>query len=162
MKNSITTKGFTLIELIVVITIIGLLVAVVLASLSVSRQKGRDAQRASQTQEILKAFELFYSNNGVYPNDGVSGVGHAPVLLSSTGAQIQSSGLMPRIPEDPLYDSAEGYRYCSSDEGNSLALLVNIENDSGTDYCVVSRGPLEYSNTLCSGIASLDRCATKF
>ena len=50
------SRGFTLLELVIVITIIGIISAIVLVALGESRAKGRDGQRAAQTQEFLKAF----------------------------------------------------------------------------------------------------------
>ncbi len=49
------TRGFTLIELLVVIAIIGLLASIILASLNTAQQKGRDARRVSDLQEIGQA-----------------------------------------------------------------------------------------------------------
>src|ERR1700722_13880120 len=48
-------SGFTLIELLVVIAIIGLLASIILASLNTAQQKGRDARRVSDLQEIGQA-----------------------------------------------------------------------------------------------------------
>ncbi len=77
MYSSRTTNtGFTLLELLVVITIIGLLATIVMASLSVSRQKSRDATRKSQIEEIVKAYALYYADNGTYQ---VSGTGRTTV-----------------------------------------------------------------------------------
>jgi prepilin-type N-terminal cleavage/methylation domain-containing protein len=61
-------NGFTLIELLVVIAIIGLLSAIVLASLNTARIKARDAKRVSEMGQIQNAIELYYSTNGHYPN----------------------------------------------------------------------------------------------
>ncbi len=57
-------KGFTLIELLVVIAIIGILSAVVLASLSTARSKGKDATVQEQMSGMRTAAEIFYGNNG--------------------------------------------------------------------------------------------------
>jgi prepilin-type N-terminal cleavage/methylation domain-containing protein len=46
-------QGFTLIELLVVIAIIGILSAVVLASLNTATSKGRDARRLSDLKSVL-------------------------------------------------------------------------------------------------------------
>ena len=53
-------KGFTLIELLVVVAIIGILAAIVLASLSSARNKGKDAAIESQLASMRDQAELYY------------------------------------------------------------------------------------------------------
>ena len=62
MKNS--KKGFTLIELLVVIAIIGILSAIVLASLSTARSKGKDATVQGQLSSARAQAEIYYGSNG--------------------------------------------------------------------------------------------------
>ncbi|MCR4276309.1 MAG: prepilin-type N-terminal cleavage/methylation domain-containing protein [Candidatus Parcubacteria bacterium] len=57
------SQGFTLIELLVVIAIIGILSAVVLASLNTARQKGNDAAIQSNLSAIATQAEIWYSTN---------------------------------------------------------------------------------------------------
>jgi prepilin-type N-terminal cleavage/methylation domain-containing protein len=66
LKN--TKRGFTLIELLVVIVIFVMLSAIVMASLSTSRQKGRDARRISDIHEVQLALELYYDGARSYPS----------------------------------------------------------------------------------------------
>lgn len=61
--------GFTLIELLVVIAIIGILSAVVLASLNTARNKGNDAKIESQLKSVLSAAGLYDSTNDNYGTD---------------------------------------------------------------------------------------------
>lgn len=60
-------RGFTLIELLVVIAIISLLSSVVISSLSNARAKARDTQRIAILGQIRNALELYYNDNGYYP-----------------------------------------------------------------------------------------------
>ena len=60
-------KGFTLIELLVVIAILGLIAAVILVSLNSLRSKARDAKRVSDINQVSKALEIYFANNGTYP-----------------------------------------------------------------------------------------------
>jgi len=57
-------KGFTLIELMVVISIIALLSAIVLASLGTSRNKAADTAIKQGLVNLRSSAELFYANNG--------------------------------------------------------------------------------------------------
>ncbi len=60
-------KGFTLIELLVVIAIISLLATTVLVSLNKIRMKARDAKRFQHIQEIVKALQFYWMDQGQYP-----------------------------------------------------------------------------------------------
>lgn len=61
------TKGFTLVEILVVIAIIGLLVTFSSIALNSSRVRARDAQRVAYINQIKTGLELYYSKNNVYP-----------------------------------------------------------------------------------------------
>lgn len=64
--KSRNTSGFTLIELLVVIAIIGILAAVVLASLNSAREKGKVANIKSNLRNAVTQAALHYSDNGSY------------------------------------------------------------------------------------------------
>jgi len=60
-------KGFTLVELMIVIAIIGILAATLLPTLTGGQARGRDTARKSSLQQISAAMETFYQDRGYYP-----------------------------------------------------------------------------------------------
>lgn len=61
-------QGFSLIELLVIISIISLLSTIVISSLGIQKQKARDAVRKSDLRQIHNVLELYYVTIGAYPN----------------------------------------------------------------------------------------------
>jgi len=93
-------KGFTLLELLVVIGIIGLLASILVVNLTSARKRARDTKRVADIRNLQTASEDYYGKNGKYPtiiNDLV------------TGAQI------PIWPLDPL---AQSGTTCSGNSDN--------------------------------------------
>lgn len=63
-----TTSGFTVIELIVVITVISILTALGVYSFSRIQASSRDSQRSVKITMIAEALEKYYGQNGEYPS----------------------------------------------------------------------------------------------
>ncbi len=74
-------KGFTLVELMVVITIISLLASIAIASLQTSREKARDTARIRTLIEIRTALYLYRERYGRYPLNYSGGPIAAPVFV---------------------------------------------------------------------------------
>lgn len=60
-------RGFTVLEFLVVITMIGIIIAIAFASLSLSRSRSRDDQRVAKVQQVSVALEEFYKECKEYP-----------------------------------------------------------------------------------------------
>lgn len=116
-------KGFTLIELVIVIGIIGILVAVVITVLNPAHflAKGRDARRQSDLKMVQAALEAYYSQNNKYP----------PVADVKFGSPW--SGYLQTVPQDPQYPTlAYCYEYVSGDQGYILCAKPELGISGGT------------------------------
>ena len=63
-----STRGFTLAELAIVIGVIGILAAITIVAYNGIQGRSRDARRASDVANIIKALEIYYDDNGAYPD----------------------------------------------------------------------------------------------
>jgi prepilin-type N-terminal cleavage/methylation domain-containing protein len=100
-------SGFTLIELLVVVAIVGLLATVAVISISNASKKARDTKRKADLRSIQKALDLYYQENGAYPNTSgawwgtCSGYGSHDI----SGLNGYVPGLAPqyigKLPVDP-------------------------------------------------------------
>jgi prepilin-type N-terminal cleavage/methylation domain-containing protein len=79
-------EGFTLIELLVVIAIISLVSSIVLASLSLARNKTRDTAIKAEMNQLANVMEMNYQDYGSYcqiqPSAWVNASGTCDALLS--------------------------------------------------------------------------------
>jgi type II secretion system protein G len=66
-KTKKTSSGFTLIEVLVVISIIGILSAVVYANFTDARNEAKNRAWQTELKEIQLAIELYKAQNGMYP-----------------------------------------------------------------------------------------------
>ena len=67
MRNHSRNAGFTLVELLIVITVIGILAASVIPIMKIFRERGAEAAGLASTCCIRNAFENFYSKQQRYP-----------------------------------------------------------------------------------------------
>lgn len=66
-KFAENNSGFTLVELLLVVILIGALLAIIISAYSGVNAKNRNAQRQKNISIIQKDLEIYYAYNGVYP-----------------------------------------------------------------------------------------------
>lgn len=102
MKSWAKQKGFTIVELLVVIVVIGILAAITTVAYNGIQTRGRDAARASAVKSIQTAIELYKADNGVYPplgcvDCGANASGLSTYLVPTYIAQVPSDPSPGRI-----------------------------------------------------------------
>ena len=101
-------QGFTIIELLVVIVIIGILVALALPNLFAAQARGRDTDRKNELKNAQQQLENYFNDNGEYPDDW------AVVVTDADGRQ------------GPRNDA---YTYVVAVDNQSYTLTADLEND---------------------------------
>ena len=67
LKTIRNSKGFTIVELLIVIVVIGILAALVLNSFRGVQERARDTERRTDTNSVATQLEVYYTDNGGYP-----------------------------------------------------------------------------------------------
>jgi general secretion pathway protein G len=102
-------RGFTLVEIVVVITLIGLLSTFVILGFRVAQKKARDAQRIVDMQQLHLALESFYKVNGRYPAATEGACAHnTSFLTGGCMTALVTGGYIGKLPTDP---SGTSYYY---------------------------------------------------
>lgn len=107
-KQGSAAKGFTLIELLVVMAIISMLAGQLLPSLSLAREKGRQANCINNLKQFSLAIEIYYQDYNDYP----------PWLSTLYPSYISSNGIYVCITD--LYGGARGHGHASYPETNDI------------------------------------------
>ncbi len=125
-------RGFTLLELLVVITIIGLLSSVGLASYTRAQARARDAKRQSDLTSLRNALEIYYAEMNVYVNTGGAWQDITTPLTALVPTYIKV------LPADPG-GAGLVYRYRSVSSQQGYCLEANLETSTATQTtCTVA------------------------
>lgn len=100
--------GFTLVELLVVITIIGMLMALLLPAVQAAREMGRRATCTNNEKNISLAMLNFESSHGSFPGYTYTAYGQAaPSAGGSAATAIQASWFVSLLPYVERKDLAD-------------------------------------------------------
>ncbi|HSX02905.1 MAG TPA: prepilin-type N-terminal cleavage/methylation domain-containing protein [Candidatus Saccharimonadia bacterium] len=120
-KHLRSKQGFTLLELLIVIVIIGILALLIIPNITSAPKKARDTQRKTDLKAIQKGLEEYFVSNNVYPN-----------ALSDLTAS--NPPILKTVPTDPKNSGEYVYTYTPANTNSTYTLHGCLENggDSGT------------------------------
>ncbi len=133
-------KGFTIIELIIVIAIIAILAAIVLLNVTQYINKGEDTS-------IKANFYTIFTNSAVYSNNNSNYTGFFsdPGYTAPAAAAQSENGGTPLVPSlDPT-----GYHFC---------VCSQLKVVSGDTYCIDDTGYKKETGSACSARCSTGVC----
>lgn len=147
MKN---LKGFTLIEIVIVIALIGLTGTLLISLVNPAQQfkKSNDAQRKADLKQLQAVLELYRADNGEYPDSATFPSCGSPLTSGSTT-------YIRKIPCDPKNTDPYKYYYEFDDVTKTYTLTACLENvrdqqKDDTNIAPCSGGTTNWSYTLTS------------
>jgi general secretion pathway protein G len=101
-SRALSRAGFTLLEIMVVIVILGLLAALVVPKLIGRTEEAKQTQTRLQIKNIEQALQLFKLDNGFYPGteQGIEALVRAPEI-GRIPKNYRKGGYLDRVPKDP-------------------------------------------------------------
>lgn len=121
-------NAFTLIELLIVVSIIGILSAIGLIVYSGTQSKARDSLRKNNLQQLSLALEGYFQKYGKFPPPGGSGIDVCTRDTDKFYKEIAPFMKDAQVPKDPKDNTS--YCYVAVDRGNSYRLFAKVENCS--------------------------------
>jgi prepilin-type N-terminal cleavage/methylation domain-containing protein len=128
MSEEKKMRGFTLVELLVVMAILAVLIALSIAGLGYAMRRSRNVSRLAAVENIVVAMESFYTDNQNYPDTPAAGQTGFRALFGpdqGSGFTLQEylEGTFDAPPESHFYVLSDGQLYTA---------CVNQETWGGT------------------------------
>jgi prepilin-type N-terminal cleavage/methylation domain-containing protein len=176
MKNKISKmKGFTLVELLIVIALIAILSVAVLATINPIEQsnKARDAAQKNDAAEVLSAYERYYTSQTTYPwgipetvgatvvdstvpGFGVTGGSGIDGVLVST-SELKSSFAAKTPFSSSVTDVDKMYVYNNGSDANYVCYVPKAKANRsklGDLRCLTGATMLNPGDSGCASIAA--------
>jgi len=117
--RSLSSRGFTILELMIVLAIIGVLISIAVPNLQTSITRAREAVLREDLFQMRDALDQFYADNGKYPAQ----------LADLVGESDKSKSYLRSIPRDPFTGAPDW-------------ITVAFESEDGGVFDIHSASPL--------------------
>lgn len=138
-----TIMGFTIVELMVTISVISILAVIVYANVGQANPKARDIERQADLRNLQSAIEQYKRKVGRYPIMGYSG---GDGLSSEADGGTYITGLAPEyipvLPKDTRrVNPTLGYSYVTNPDGTSYKIMAvgTVESEMVTNTHAMKR-----------------------
>ncbi len=115
-------RGFTIVELLIVIVVIGILAALVITTFTGIQQKARNTERTTDIKAVHGQVEAFYAQKGYYPSSAD--------LNNSSWRSTNMKGLDQEALKDP---KGSGYTVATSPASTTYSYAVTNSSNASCE-----------------------------
>ena len=130
-------RGFSLVEMLVVITIIGILAAIAIPNMTRVRIKAKEAEVKASIHVIQEAIERYYVDEKEYPEYLIGGSNTSWPIFQNRTTTTDFPFYFTRTGRDKIYDPLIEFNYVTSYPKNPFT-----DEDKGGIYLVASGGSM--------------------
>ena len=135
MKVNSYQKGFTIVELLIVIVVIGILAAIIIVTYNGIATHARDTRRLDELVGLGKVLEIYHAENGGYPRcDTTTGPNISYTPITGTVSSCLADELVPAyittLPTDPTNNGSNVYFYAAGYEKTDTTSFTNNSSDN--------------------------------
>jgi prepilin-type N-terminal cleavage/methylation domain-containing protein len=136
-KKAKKIKAFTLIEVLVVATILGVLVTIAVVSFSNAQRKSRDARRQADLEMVRQALILYRQDNGSYGNIGSDNAAFNALITTLYNEEYLTSDVVADPKNNANYFYSIVCPTADSPNCSKVGLSATLEAD-GTTYEILT------------------------
>lgn len=131
MRSRLSSRGFTLVEVLIVVVILGILSAAVVPALGGMTDDSRQGAFVESVRGLSEACEMYRARTGQYPSDSSSGVFPAELAGIIHASDFEGGTPIGGVWDTELNDSgvgaAVGVHYDGTGESRDAAFMLEID-----------------------------------
>jgi len=132
--------GFTIVELLVVIVVIGILAAIIVISFNGITSKSQEISVKHDMKNIAKQVEVYKIDGGRYP----------------TSTQLQDLGIKVNKPTYGVNPTGATIFYCVDNAGTAFSIVARVKSNTLTQYLSSTGQTSTYSGSATAPQLCLD------
>ena len=134
-NTNVVRKGFTIVELLIVIVVIAILAAISLVAYNGTQARANDSKRVNDFSAIQKALRMYYVDNGRYPACGTHTATRGGCAMSGIASHLVPK-YISKLPADPVSTGSTDYGYWYAWGYKKSGPMSHVNTDSDQDYSI--------------------------
>jgi general secretion pathway protein G len=143
-------KGFTIIELLIVIAVIAILVGIALPRFKGMQDEGRLAQAKGELRTLQSAVESYYiHNNNAYPATGSAAL--------ETALSTAAPSIIDHVPTDPFSGTGADYVYVMGGTNSKYYIIYSVGPGGNGSAVITADAVVETNPNSCTYISNMSQ-----